>query len=121
MRLLERPHIRLALRVAGWICVVAIAILSLMPRDKMVRTSLSGHVEHFIAYAGCAGLWMLAYAARRTQVTIVGLLIAYAGLMEFLQRWVPGRHAGIDDWAASSLGALAGAVAAVLVARLLKA
>ena len=32
--------------------------------------------------------------------------MGYAGILEFGQLWVPGRHAGILDWAASSGGVL---------------
>jgi VanZ family protein len=118
MMVLERPRIRLAIRIAAWACVVAIAILSLTPGDKMVRTSLSGHAEHALAYAGCGWLCLLTCRIRRHQAAIIGLLVGYAGVLEWLQLWVPGRHSGLDDFAFSSIGVAVGAVAAFVTVRL---
>jgi hypothetical protein len=50
------------LQLGAWACVVALAFLSLLPADEMVRTSLGGHVEHAIAYGGTALLPGLGYS-----------------------------------------------------------
>jgi VanZ family protein len=39
------------------------------------------------------------------------MLIAYAGVLEIGQNFSPGRHASVFDFAASSCGVIAGAVA----------
>src|SRR5581483_6592617 len=115
---LEKPRIRAAIRAAAWICVIAIAILSLTPREHLYRTSLGGHFVHVIAYAGCAWLCLVTCGRRRTEITIAGLLVAYAGVLEILQLWVPGRHSGLDDLAASATGVAAGFLAEYIVRRL---
>jgi VanZ family protein len=43
---------------------------------------------------------------RRLKWLIAILMPCYAGILEFGQLWVPGRHAAISDWAASSGGVL---------------
>ena len=117
MDLLERKPIRLTIRIAAAACVVAIAILSLTPRAHLVRTSLGGHIEHVIAYVVCAWLCLLTCNLWRHRLVIYGLLLAYAGLLEFLQSMVPGRHSGFDDFVFSAAGATAGALAALLMGR----
>ncbi len=47
----------------------------------MVRTGVGGHIEH---------------------------AAAYAGILEPLQHFSPGRHPSLDGWMASSIGVMAG-------------
>ena len=103
-----------ALRAAGWACAVLIAILSLVPADSMSRTGLSGQIEHAMAYAGTAFLLALGHRGQGA-LRVAVALAAYAGLLELLQHFSPGRHPGLDGWAASSAGAVAGAWTAHLV------
>jgi VanZ family protein len=106
--------IRSGLLAAGWGCVGLIAVLSLLPGDEMVRTSLGGHVEHAMAYAGTALLLSFGSPARKTWWIMAGL-VAYAGLLEVLQNFSPGRHPAVEDWVASSTGVLVGCAAARLL------
>jgi len=99
------PYLRL-LRPIGWGCVGLIAVLSLLPGHEMVRTSLGGHIEHAVAYAGTAALLRLGYPARGKRIAFG--LVLYAGLLELLQNFSPGRHPAVPDWLASSTGALVG-------------
>jgi VanZ family protein len=101
-----------AVRLAGWACVVVVALLSLLPAEDMVRTDLSGHAEHAMAYAGTAFLLQLGYPRR--SLRIIAMLVAYAAVLECLQVFSPGRHAGVDDWLASSTGVVIGSVAALV-------
>lgn len=104
------------LRPASWGCWLALAVLSLLPAEEMVRTSLGGHVEHAAAYAGAALVTGLAYRARAL-TGIAALLVLYAAALEGAQRLSPGRHAAVGDWIASSAGVLAGAALAALALR----
>ena len=102
----DRPPFRV-LRPVAWGCVVLLAVLSLLPAEEMVRTSLGGHIEHATAYAGTALLIGLGYPAwgwRR----IAAVLVIYAGVLELLQNFSPGRHPAILDWLSSSIGAMIG-------------
>ncbi len=103
------------LRIAAWTCVLLLAILSLLPGQDMMRTNVGGHVEHAIAYTGSSFFAVLAYASRLSAGWPAAGLIGYAGVLEFLQRYSPGRHSGVDDFLASSAGVLIGLAAALLI------
>jgi VanZ family protein len=106
-----------SLRVFTWWCVVLLAVLSLLPAQDMVRTSLPGRVEHFIAYAGSAAIAMAGYGATRGAALIIGGFWVYAGILEYLQHFSPGRHPAIGDFAAATLGAVCGGLAVALLLR----
>jgi VanZ family protein len=78
--------------------------LSLLPAQDVVRTGLPGRVEHFIAYAGSAAIAMAGYGASRGATQIIGAFLRYAGILEYLQHFSPGRHPAIWDFAASAIG-----------------
>ena len=106
-----------SLRVLTWCCVILLAVLSLLPAEEMVRTSLPGRLEHFVAYAGSAAIAMAGYGVSRGSVQIIGGFWVYAGILEYLQHFSPGRHPSIVDFAASALGALCGGLAIALLWR----
>jgi VanZ family protein len=106
-----------SLRFLSWCCVSLLAVLSLLPAQEMVRTGLPGRLEHFVAYAGSAAVAMAGYGASRRGVQIIGGFWVYAGILEYLQHFSPGRHPAIEDFAASALGALCGGLAIALLWR----
>jgi len=104
-------------RILTWCCVILLAVLSLLPAQDMVRTGIPGQLEHFVAYAGSVSLAIPGYG-RRTAVRTLGLFCIYAGILEYLQYFSPGRQPSIADFAASALGVFFGGLAAaVLMAR----
>jgi VanZ family protein len=106
-----------SLRVLTWFCVILLAVLSLLPAQDMVRTGLPGRVEHFVAYAGSAAIAMAGYSATRGAIQIIGAFWVYAGILEYLQHFSPGRHPALGDFAASALGALCGGLVIALARR----
>jgi VanZ family protein len=106
-----------SLRVLTWCCVILLAVLSLLPAQQMVRTGLPGRLEHFVAYAGSAAVSMAGYGASRGGMQIIGGFWAYAGILEYLQHFSPGRHPAFEDFTASALGALCGGLAIALLWR----
>jgi VanZ family protein len=82
----------------------------------MVRTGIPGQLEHFVAYAGSASVAIAGYG-RRVARRIIGLFWIYAGVLEYLQHFSPGRHSSIADFAASALGVFFGGLAAALLMR----
>jgi VanZ family protein len=106
-----------SLRVLTWCCVILLPVLSLLPAQHMVRTGFPGRLEHFVAYAGSAAIAMAAYGASRGAMQLIGGFWVYAGILEYLQNFSPGRHASIADFAASALGALCGGLACALLWR----
>jgi uncharacterized membrane protein YgdD (TMEM256/DUF423 family) len=105
-----------AYQLFSWAAIAGIAILSLVPGELRPQTGVSHYFEHFIAYSITAVALTLAY---RDRIGALGLLVGivlYAGTLETLQLWVPGRAARISDFGASSLGGLVG-IGLVLLAQ----
>ncbi|TBW37000.1 VanZ family protein [Siculibacillus lacustris] len=99
-----------ARRLAPFACT-AIVVLSLLPGTYRPHTGASGNFEHVLAYAGTGLLLALGWAVARTWRGPV-FLSAAAALLEVAQIWIPGRSAGLDNWAASTFGATLGVVLA---------
>jgi VanZ family protein len=109
---MRRGGLARLLRWATWPCVVVLAVLSATPGDEMVRTGAPGFLEHLAGYAGAAGVAALGYGQRVSYCLIGALLIAYAGLLEVGQLWVPGRTSRALDFAFSSAGVITAVAAA---------
>jgi VanZ family protein len=109
--------LRTSLRFLTWVCVVLLAVLSLTPSEEMeaVRTDLPGQIEHIIAYAGSGAIAMAGYGLNWGAVRVIGCLWVYAGILEYLQHFSPGRNPALVDFAASALGTLCGGVAVLLL------
>ena len=99
-------------KTAGWLAVVAVAVLSLLPWELRPHTGAPGPLEHVAAYAIGAGLLTVGYQKRSQLFVIVLSLLLYAAILEIAQKWVPGRHPAVIDFTASSAGALIGAALA---------
>jgi VanZ family protein len=111
----ELPPMRASLittlfRILTWCCVAVLALLSLLPAQEMVRTGFPGELEHFVAYAGSAAIAIAGYGVSWGVTRIIGCFWLYAGLLEYLQHFSPGRHPSIGDFAMSALGVLCGGV-----------
>src|SRR5271166_4055243 len=91
------------LRVAAWLSVPVLALASWTPGEDMLRTGVSGRLEHIVAYFISALLWVTGYP-RGTPWVIGSALAVYAGVLEVGQIYVPGRHSQVEDFAASCLG-----------------
>lgn len=109
-------RLKIASRFAALGCNVAVAVLSLTPSEQMIRTGLSGHVEHVLAYTGTALITAMAFAERGSSRIALALLI-YAGGLEFLQLFSPGRTSSIWDFLFSGAGVLIGVGAFALLAK----
>jgi VanZ family protein len=93
------------LRLIAWACVIGLAVASWTPGQEMIRTGYNTRFEHAAAYL-IAGIAVLIAYPRRPPWSIAALLCAYAGALEFGQIYIPGRHAAMLDWLASSSGVL---------------
>jgi len=69
-----------------------------------------------MAYSGTAFITAMAFAERGLSRLALALLI-YAGGLEFLQRFSPGRTSSIWDFMFSGAGVLAGVAAFALLAK----
>lgn len=103
------------IRVLSVACLLALAVLSWLPGDEIVRTAIGGHVEHVIAYAGTAATMGLAWRRHMRLDVQCALLIGYAAVLEAGQLYVQGRQASIGDFAFSAMGVVIGGVFSWLV------
>jgi VanZ family protein len=100
-------RLKRATRIAAWLAIAALAVVSLLPASLLVRTELGGGMEHMLAYLGTALLTALAYDERGS-VRPLALLLAYAAVLEYLQRFSPGRHSQLNDFLFSAAGVMIG-------------
>lgn len=107
LQVITRIRLLHLVRLIATICVVVIAVLSLVPKQHLQRTELGGHLEHVIAYAGTAALLAIGYC----RASLLALFVAYAGVLEYAQRFSLGRTSQIDDFKFSLLGIALGAAA----------
>lgn len=106
-------------RIAGIVAFLTIVALSTIPGTVRPHVLGSGDLEHFTAYLGTA--FLLGYGVSlRSGAVLVATLSTVAAVFEILQIWIPGRSPGFENWMASSLGALAGAVIAAALAGILR-
>jgi VanZ family protein len=114
IRLLVSPR----LRYVAWLGLAALALASLIPAEHSPpRTRLPASVEHFIAYACVSALTALAFRRAVRIRLLAGGLIGYSAVLEYSQRWSPGRSASMVDFLSSSAGVLVGIGACVLLLR----
>ncbi|HUB63983.1 MAG TPA: VanZ family protein [Methylocella sp.] len=95
-------------RAAGFLGVLGIIVLSLVPGAVRPHTGLPGAVEHFLAYALTASALSFGFRPLAYRIVFAAGLALLAGLMEILQHFVPGRHPAAADAFVSSLGGLFG-------------
>jgi VanZ family protein len=113
-------QIALSSAIAGLtplLAFVVIGALSLVPGEMRPHTGYPGQAEHFLAY------WVAAVAIciqQRTWINRIAFAVAlclYAGILEILQIWIPGRHSQLIDFAASASGAVSGCLLVTIVIR----
>ena len=88
-------------RLAGWLLLAAITVLSLVPPGLRPETAVPHDLEHAAIFAaagfalgGGYYLWLKSATAA---------LIAFAGAIELAQMVVPGRHARLEDFIVDAL------------------
>src|SRR5215467_15060919 len=93
----------------------ALMAASWLPASIMVRTeTLSGHAEHALAYFATGICLTLLLQGQRSPPFIAACISAYAAVLEFGQKFVPGRHAALTDFLASTVGGLGGVAACAI-------
>ena len=108
------PTIRIWVKLAAWLCLVAIVVVTVLPIGLRPTTLYSPNTERFcvMAVAGC--LFVLAYPGRFW--TIVFALACAVVLFEPLQFLAPNRHPAFRDVLVKSAGAFTGAIVGYLMA-----
>ncbi len=101
--------VRALLRIAAISCVIAIVVLSWLPKDMEIRTGMRGQFEHVAAYVIAAAILKLGWPLGRTRWMGLGFA-ALAAVLETGQIWIPGRTSQLIDVVASTAGAAIGLV-----------
>ncbi len=112
----KRPGAR-ALRVLWIVALLLVIAGSLLPGSSLPIRELNYYhvndkVLHFLAYGVLAFLPAL-HERRPALVGLVAAVVLIGVLLEFGQRWSPGRTFDLADMAANACGALCGLVLAL--------
>ena len=103
------------LRVCAGCSVLALAVLSWLPGQDMVRTGvLLPNQEHFLAYM-LSGLLVASAMPRYRFVHVACFYVLLAVVLEFGQNFVPGRHPEAVTAFVSMCGANVGEIVARLI------
>lgn len=103
------------IKISAIIVVISITILSLLPPSNGVEIHVNDKIGHFIAYSVLTiNLGLLIH--RSSYWKVVMIVVAYSGLMEFFQSFVPGREVSLYDLLANTLGSLIG-IGVLLIAK----
>jgi VanZ family protein len=98
------------IRAAGWLGLLAIVVISVVPRRLRPDVLGERHIEHFAAYPGVAVPLAAGYRGRYQPILIGLLPSACAGVLEIIQLWIDGRSSSVADFVVSSRHAWAGVV-----------
>jgi VanZ family protein len=101
-------------RIAGWLAVAAIVVLSLLPGQDRPHSGAPGEFEHLVAYLVAAVVLGIGYPERKTQVKLAVFLMLLSGLMEICQLWIPGRNSELAGFLGSSARAIIGMILATM-------
>ena len=103
-------------QAVGWLCVLAIVVLSLVAPSWRPVTFLPHNLEHAAIFAVTGLALGLGYPGRTARH--MAMLVIFAAAIELAQFYAPGRHPRLIDFAVDALGACAGAALAALIMRL---
>ena len=103
-------------RTLAWLLVAAITALSIVPPGSRPVTSAPNFLEHFAVFLVTGMALCLGYRDRKAVVS--AFLLMFAGCIEFVQLWIPGRHSRLSDLLINSAGVLVGIVAIALVSKI---
>jgi VanZ family protein len=90
------------LQITGWLLLLAIAVLSLVPPTSRPVTSVPHSLEHIAIFMLTGLAFALGYPTRLL-FQLFGLTL-FAATVELAQLWVPGRHARVSDLLINVLG-----------------
>jgi VanZ family protein len=94
------------LRFSAWLLAAAVTFMTLGPARFRPHFAITHDGEHALAFILLGLAFALAYPRHR--MPIAGISVILIGILELLQRLVPGRHARLEDFAVDALAALIG-------------
>lgn len=105
-------YARKAMLVAGWLALFMIVAATLSPIELRPTSNLPVNLEREMAFA-IVGI-AFALASPKRPLFLLGLLLACAGALEYLQTLLPSRHGEFQDFAVKALGVTFGVVCGTL-------
>src|SRR5258708_21597768 len=103
-------------QVTGWLLLLTIVILSLVPPSVRPVTGAPQGFEHLLVFLPAGLSFGLGYPTRQLRRTMG--LVAFTGIVELAQLWAPGRYARLSDFVIDALGICVGVAIAALAARI---
>jgi hypothetical protein len=100
----------------GWLCVLAIVLLSLVAPSLRPVTFLPHSLEHAAIFAITGLALGLGYPRRIAHH--MAMLAIFAAAIELAQFYAPGRHPRLIDFVVDALAACAGVAIAAMILRL---
>jgi VanZ family protein len=94
--------VRRYLKIAAWLLLLTILVLSLVPPAYRPATDMPHFVEHFGIFLATGIAFALGYCTTYWLQFVP--LIAFTAAIEFAQLWIPGRHARLSDFIVNALG-----------------
>ena len=101
--LIVRMKARHVTRMIAWSLLGAMALFTLSPMDLRPHTHAPAHLERLAAFAVVGAAFAIAYPKHRLAVLI--LVLCFAGVLEVIQHFTPGRHGRIRDGLVKAVGA----------------
>jgi VanZ family protein len=102
-------------RVAAWLGLVTIVVLTLVPPTLRPVSAAPSVLEHFVAFLLVGGAFAWGYP--RYRLSLIAASIVCIAVLELLQLFVPGRHARVSDFVVNAIGACIGIALVRLVPR----
>jgi VanZ family protein len=106
---------RKIIRVIAWVLLATAIVLTVVPAQLRPVTGAPSPIEHFAMFFLIGSAFTLGYS--RSDYPLCGAAIAFAGALELLQRFVPGRHARLSDFVIDALSAVIGIALSGLIDR----
>jgi VanZ family protein len=108
--------IRKLAQIVAWSLAAAIIVLSIVPPGLRPQTAAPHQFEHLAIFAATGFAFGLGFGQMRGLLAVY--LVVFAGLVEFLQLFVPGRHARLSDFVIDAASIFGGLVTEYLAYRI---
>jgi hypothetical protein len=106
-----------AVRLAAWVLLAAVAIMTVGPISLRPETSFPVNFERTAAWICIGAIFSIAYPARAALTAIA--LVSAAGVLELAQIGALGRHGHVSDFLFKACGVVLGGGAVHCIRRLL--
>lgn len=104
-----------AMKVIAWCLALLVIILCVIPAPKLVEVSNVDKVEHALAFAALAFVFLRAY--RHQVIWVITGCVAFGVGIELVQYFIPWRSAELADLVADIVGVLLGWMTFIIFSR----